>query len=112
MYLDQQTGLVPKRRGRPSGYTPEACNEVVTLMSTGLSLTASAGAMGIGRTTAHRWIDAHEEFRGAVMKGQAARTFKLETMLLETKSVAVVRLCCLALVNAAPEEWRKKRSAV
>ena len=99
-------------RGRPTGYTPEACNQVVTLMCTGLSLTASAGVMGIGRTTVHRWMDAHEEFRGAVLRGQAARTFRLETMLLETTSAAVVRLCCLALVNAAPEEWRKKRSAV
>jgi hypothetical protein len=43
------------------------------------------------------------------MKGQAARTFKLETMLLETKSAAVIRFCCLALVNAAPEEWSKRR---
>jgi hypothetical protein len=98
-----------KRRGRPSGYTPEACNQVVTLMERGLSLTASAGLMGIGRSTVHRWMAAHEEFRGAVMKGQAARTFKLETMLLETTSAAVVRFCCLALVNSAPEEWSKKR---
>ncbi len=98
-----------KRRGRPSGYTPEACNQVVTLMSDGLSLTASAGVMGVGRTTIHRWMDAHEEFRGAVLRGQAARTFKLETMLLQATSAAVVRFCCLALINAAPEEWGKKR---
>jgi hypothetical protein len=98
-----------KRRGRPSGYTPEACNHVVTLMERGLSLTASAGVMGVGRTTVHRWMGAHEEFRGAVLRGQAARTFKLETMLLQTTSAAVARFCRLALVNAAPEEWGKKR---
>ena len=85
---------------------------VVTLMSAGLSLTGAAGVMGVGRTTVHRWMDTHEEFRDAVLRGQAARTFKLETMLLETKSAAVVRLCCLALVNAAPEDWRKKGSPV
>ena len=109
MYLDQQTGLVPKRRGRPSGYTLEACKVLVALMSAGLSLTGAAGVMGVGRTTVHRWMCAHEEFREAVLRGQAARTFKLETMLLETTSGAVVRFCCLALVNAAPEEWRKRR---
>jgi hypothetical protein len=97
----------PQRRGRPSGYTQEACNQVVTLMGTGLSLTASAGMMGISRSTIHRWMDKHDEFRDAVSKGQAARTSKLEIMLLEAKSAAVVRLCCLALINAAPEEWRK-----
>lgn len=100
-----------KRRGRPSGYTPEVCNKLVALMSTGLSLTASAAALGIGSSTAHRWMDAHEEFRGAVFQGQAARAFWLEKKLLETTSGAVVRFCCLALVNAAPEEWRKRRSA-
>jgi hypothetical protein len=96
-------------RGRPSGYTPAACNQLVTLMSAGLSLTASAGVMGIGRTTMHRWMDAHEEFRRAVLRGQAARAFKLETVLLATTSGAVARCCYLALINAAPEEWRKKR---
>jgi hypothetical protein len=97
-------------RGRPTGYTPEACNQLVTLMSAGLSLTASAGVMGIGRTTVHRWMASHEEFRHAVQNGQAARTFKLETLLLETTSATVARFCCLALVNAAPEEWAKKRA--
>lgn len=97
------------RRGRPSGYTPRACSQVIALMECGLSLTAAAGVMGVGRTTVHRWMDAHEEFRGAVLRGQAARTFKLETMLLGATSGTVVRFCCLALVNAAPEEWSKKR---
>jgi hypothetical protein len=54
-------------------------------------------------------MEVHEEFRDAVLRGQAARTFKLETMLLETTSAAVVRFCSLALVNAAPDEWGKKR---
>lgn len=99
------------RRGRPSGYTPEACNQVVTLMSSGLSLTASAGMMSVGRTTVHRWMDTHEEFRDAILRGQAARTFKLETLLLQTTSPAVARLCRLALINAAPEEWRRKNSS-
>jgi hypothetical protein len=52
---------------------------------------------------------AHEEFRDAVARGQAARVFWLEKKLLETTSGAVVRFCCLGLVNAAPEEWGKKR---
>lgn len=98
-----------KRRGRPSGYTPEVCNKLIALMSTGLSLTGAAAALGIGRTTAHRWMDAHEEFRDAVFRGQATRALWLERKLLETTSGAVVRFCCLALVNAAPEEWGKKR---
>ena len=55
-----------KRYGRPTDYTLEACNQVVTLMGAGLSLTAAAGAMGISRDTIDRWMDAHEEFRDAV----------------------------------------------
>ncbi len=109
MYLDQETGLAPKRRGRPSGYRPEACDRLVMLMASGLSLEGAAGAMGFGVATLRRWRDAHPEFREAILMGQCARTLFLECRLLETKSMTVVRLCMLALVNAAPHEWRRKR---
>lgn len=98
------------RRGRPTDYSPEACNQIVSLMGQGLSLTASAGAMGICRATIHRWIDAHPEFRDTVARAKAMRVFKLETELLASKNAAFINARRFALVNAAPEEWREKQS--
>jgi hypothetical protein len=98
------------RRGRPTDYSAGACSQVVRLMSEGLSLAASAGAMGICRATIHRWIAAHPEFRDSVSRAKAMRVFKLETELLASKNAAVINARRFALVNAAPEEWRKKQS--
>lgn len=89
-------------------YTPEACNQVVTLMSTGLSLTAAAGLMGFSRATINRWMDEHKEFKDAVSRGQAARVFALESKMLASENTAVINACRFALMNAAPEEWCEK----
>jgi hypothetical protein len=79
-------------------------------MSEGLSLTASAGVMGICRATIHRWIAAHPEFRDSVGRAKAKRVFRLETELLASENASVINARRFALVNAAPEEWREKRS--
>jgi hypothetical protein len=79
-------------------------------MSQGLSLTASAGAMGICRATIHRWIDAHPEFRDSVARAKAMRVFKLETELLSSENAAFINARRFALINAAPEEWREKQA--
>ena len=89
-------------------YTPEACNQVVALMGTGLSLTAAAGAMGVSRPTINRWMNEHEEFRDAVSRGKAARVLVLEWKMLASENTAVINACRFALTNAAPEEWRQK----
>lgn len=89
-------------------YTPEACNQVVALMGTGLSLTAAAGAMGVSRPTINRWMNEHEEFRDAVPRGKAARVLALEWKMLASENTAVINACRFALTNAAPEEWREK----
>jgi transposase-like protein len=97
-----------KRYGSPTDYPPEACNHVVALMGTGLSLTAAAAAMGVSPETIKRWIDAHEEFKDAVSRGKAARVLILERQMLASKDSAVISACRFALLNAAPEEWRVK----
>ena len=96
-----------KRKLR-TDYRSEACNQVVTLMSTGLSLTAAAGAMGISCAAMNRWMDEHEEFRDAVSRGRAARVLALESKMLASENTAVINACRFALTNAAPEEWREK----
>src|SRR4051812_9430948 len=97
-----------EERCGPSDYTPDACDQVVMLMGTGLSLTAAAGAMGVSPETINRWRDEHEEFRDAISRGRAARVLILETQMLASDNSAVINARRFALINAAPEEWREK----
>jgi hypothetical protein len=96
------------KRKPKTGYTPEVCNQVVTLMGTGLSLTAAAGLMGFSCATINSWMDKHEEFKEAVARGKAARVFFLESKMLTSENTAVINACRFALMNAAPEEWSEK----
>lgn len=95
--------------GRPSKYEPRFCEEVESLMRLGYSKTAVAGAIGVDRDTFLNWAKEHPAFFGAVKRGEAARTHKLETDLLLARDGPNVTSRIFALKNAAPEEWREKQ---
>jgi len=95
--------------GRPSKYDPRFCDEVEDLMRQGFSKTAAAGAIGVDRDTFLNWAREHPDFFGAVKRGEAARTHKLETDLLLAPDGPNVTSRIFALKNAAPEEWREKQ---
>ena len=97
-------------RGRPSSYDPAFCDEVESLMRQGFSKTAAAGAIGVSRDTLLEWTKVHADFSGAVKRGEAARTHKLETDLLLAPDGPNVTSRIFALKNAAPEEWKDKQS--
>lgn len=97
-------------RGRPSSYDPAFCDEVESLMRQGFSKTAAAGAIGVSRDTLLEWTKVHEDFSGAVKRGEAARTHKLETDLLLAPDGPNVTSRIFALKNAAPEEWKDRQS--
>lgn len=96
--------------GRPSKYDPRFCEEVEDLMRQGFSKTAAAGAIGVDRDTFLNWAKEHPEFFGAVKRGEAARTHKLETDLLLAPDGPNVTSRIFALKNAAPDEWKDKQS--
>jgi hypothetical protein len=95
--------------GRPTKYEPRFCEEVESLMRLGYSKTAAAGAIGVSRDTLLEWAKEIPEFSGAVKRGEAARTHKLETDLLLAPDGPNVTSRIFALKNAAPEEWKDKR---
>lgn len=99
----------PHPGGRPSKYDPRYCDEVISLMSEGLSLTAFAGSILVARSTINEWMAAHPQFSEAVKIGQSARTLKLEKDLLTMSEGPRVTSRIFALKNAAPEEWRDKQ---
>jgi hypothetical protein len=99
----------PAKMGRPTKYDPAYCEEVIGLMSQGLSLTAFAGHIGVARSTINEWMAAHPDFSEATRVGQAARTLCLEKTLLAGESGPKVTGHIFALKNAAPDDWKDKR---
>lgn len=99
----------PMPAGRPSEYRQSYCNEVLSLMSEGLSLTAAMAELGFTRQRAHDWADKHPEFRDAIALGQGKRTLRLERDMMAAASGAIVTARALALKNSAPDEWREKQ---
>lgn len=94
--------------GRPTKYQDAYCNEVITTMATGLSLTAFAGDIGVARSTINEWMGEHPAFSEAVKVGKAKRTAWLERSMLTAENGPQVTSRIFALKNADPEEWRDK----
>lgn len=96
--------------GRPSEYDPIYCEQVIEIMSRGLSLTAFAGSIRKSRDTVYQWITAHREFADAVSRARSARTLALEEKLLRSRKGAETTAAVFALKNAQPDEWKDVRS--
>ena len=103
----------PHAGGRPSLYKPEYCDEVITVCSTGLSLTAFAGVIGAARSTIQNWMGEHPEFLVACKKAMANRALYLESGMLNPEATGpAVTARRFALVNATvagePSDWAEK----
>ncbi|MHC5307523.1 hypothetical protein [Bartonella sp. LJL80] len=99
-----------KPMGRPTDFRPEMGEEILALMSTGLSLAAAAAEIGIHRQRVYEWVDRHPEFADTVKLAQVKRQAFLEKRLLNDAATGpVVTSTIFALKNAGPEDWRDKR---
>ena len=95
--------------GRPTDFTPTMGDEILSLMSSGLSLAASAAELGIHRQRVYEWMDRHPEFADTVKLAQAKRQLFLERRLLSADAGPVVTSTIFALKNAGPEDWRERK---
>jgi transposase-like protein len=95
--------------GRPTKYDPAFCDAVIQHMADGFSKTATAGLLGVCKSTFDNWCDEHEEFLGAVKVGETLRTAKLERDLIGADTGPLVTSRIFALKNAAPHEWRDRK---
>lgn len=95
--------------GRPSKYDPAFCDQARDSMRAGFSKTATAGSLGVCKSTFDNWCAEYPEFLGAVKEGETLRTLKLETDLLSAPDGPTVTSRIFALKNAAPDEWRDKQ---
>lgn len=96
-------------RGRPTDYKAEYGNEILELMATGLSLAASAAALGFHRQRVYEWMERHPDFADTVKLAQVKRQLFLEKRLLSAEAGPVVTSTIFALKNAGPEDWREKQ---
>lgn len=96
--------------GRPSKYSPAYCDEVISTLAEGLSVTAFAGRIGVARSTVFKWAEEHPEFSDALKVGQAKATEFWEKAL-----IAIARgdggnatAAIFGLKNRAPDDWADK----
>ena len=95
-------------RGRPTDFRPSFGEEILTLMTEGLSLAAAAAAIGIHRQRVYDWVNQHPEFADTIKLATAKRQLFLERRLLAASEGPVVTSSIFALKNAAGEDWREK----
>lgn len=93
-------------RGRPIEYRPEFANEIVELMGTGLSLTASMASLGFTRETANDWSRKYLEFSDAIALGKGKRSLFLERRGIAAESGPAVTFAMKALANCNHEDFR------
>ena len=95
--------------GRPTDWTPTLGDEILSLMTEGLSLAAAAAEVGIHRQRVYEWMERHPEFADTVKLAQGKRQLFLERRLLTAGEGPIVTSSIFALKNAAPDDWRDKR---
>lgn len=95
--------------GRPTDFTPTLGEEILSLMSEGLSLAAAAAELGIHRQRVYEWEERHPEFADTVRLARVKRQLFLERRLLAAKEGPVVTSTIFALKNAGAEDWRDQQ---
>lgn len=96
--------------GRPTDFTQTMGEEILQLMAEGLSLAASAAALGIHRQRVYEWVERHPDFADTVKLAQAKRQLFLERRLLrEDLPGPQITSTIFALKNTNHEDWRDKR---
>lgn len=69
--IRQEANVKPiKYEKKYFSYDPKICNELVELMSTGLSLTAASGRLLLVEATVRGWADKHPELKEAIKIGK------------------------------------------
>lgn len=94
--------------GRPTDFTPELGEKILSLMAEGLSLAAAAAECDIHRQRVYEWEERHPEFADTVKLARSKRQAFLERRLLKAAEGPVVTSTIFALKNAGQGDWRDK----
>lgn len=94
--------------GRPTDWTPTLGEEILSLMTQGLSLAAAAAELGVHRQRVYEWEAKHSDFADTVKLGRVKRQLFLERRLLTADAGPVVTSTIFALKNASREDWQER----
>ncbi len=98
--------------GRPTKYDPAYCDEVMTALEDGGSLTAFAAKIGVARSTINKWVEDQPEFSEACARAKAKAAAWWEkqarNLVLEGGSSAQASMITLGLKNMGREDWQEK----
>jgi len=93
---------------RPTTYTPDLGERIVSIMSEGLSLAAAAAECDVHRQRVYEWEAVHPDFRELVALARSKRQLFLERRLMSATEGPVVTSSIFALKNAGQGDWRDK----
>jgi len=65
-----RTKGTPRKKGRPSTYKPQYCDDLIAHMRGGLSFESFAGKIGKSRDTIYEWEAVHKDFTDAKKIGE------------------------------------------
>lgn len=94
--------------GRPTTYSPDLGERIISIMEEGLSLAAAAAECGVHRQRVYDWERTHNDFAELVALARVKRQAFLERRILAADSGPVVTSSIFALKNAGPDDWRDK----
>lgn len=80
-----------KKRGRPTRYQKEYCQQLIDHMSQGLSFDTFAGRISVNPDSLYEWVKVHSAFSEAKKIGTAKRNFLVESMYVQAATGAEVR---------------------
>lgn len=99
--------------GRPSKFKTVYCNEVISHMQEGASLTSFAADIGVSRATLNVWMAEHPEFLEAVGKAKAkcAAWWEKQGRTIATTGggPGASTLVVFGLKNMGADDWREKQ---
>jgi len=93
---------------RPTTYTPDLGERIVSIMSEGLSLAAAAAECDVHRQRVYEWEAVHPDFKELVALARSKRQLFLERRLMSATEGPVVTSSIFALKNAGQGDWRDK----
>jgi hypothetical protein len=96
--------------GRPSKFQEAYCNEVITHMADGASLTSFAAEIGVARSTINEWMEHYPQFSEACARAKAkcAAWWEKTNRTLAATGTGNQGACKLGLTNMAPDDWKEK----
>jgi len=95
---------------RPTKYKPEYCDEAISYMADGYSVTAFAGHIGVARSTVFKWAEENPEFSDSLKTAQAMAAMWWEDAL---RNVAMTgdgnaSAAIFGVKNRSNEDWKDK----